>query len=64
MTEFITAAIATILKYVEAHPDHANEASQIFRLVTHKTLTPDMLCVPDQPILERITRLHSSSVAI
>jgi hypothetical protein len=47
MTEFITALIATTLKYVEAHLDHVHGASQLFRPVTDKTLNQDMFCAAD-----------------
>jgi hypothetical protein len=56
MAEFITAGIATILKYVEAHPVHVREACLIFPPVTGRTRTQDMLCAADQSILEEIKR--------
>jgi hypothetical protein len=48
MTEFINGIIATMIKYIDAHHDHIHEPSQIFRPVTDKTLTQDMLRTPDE----------------
>jgi hypothetical protein len=64
MTEFITAVIATTLAYVDAHPDHAHEPSQIFRPVSDKTLTGDLLSAADQAVLEKISRLRSAPITI
>jgi hypothetical protein len=37
MSDFITAVIASTLRYAEAHPDHVHEASEIFRPMTDET---------------------------
>jgi hypothetical protein len=42
------------LQYAEENPDHAHEGSQIARSVADRILTPDMFCVADQSVLERI----------
>jgi hypothetical protein len=54
MTEFILAVIARIGKYVEAHPDHVHEVSQIFRSVTNKRLTHDVFCAAEQSIIKGV----------
>jgi hypothetical protein len=64
MTEFITAVIAITMKYVDAHPDHAHETSQIFTPVSDKTLTREMLCAAEQSVMERIQSLRSSPVTV
>jgi hypothetical protein len=64
MTGFTTPVVATTFKYAEARPDHVHQWSQIFRAVTDKILTQDVLYAADQPILEKIKRLRSSPVTI
>jgi hypothetical protein len=59
MTEFITAVIASTLKYVEADPDHVPEPSQIFRPVTDRAPDQALLCAAYQSIPEKINRLRS-----
>jgi hypothetical protein len=54
MNEFMTGVIATTMKYVDAHPDHIHQSSQIFRPVTNKTLTQNMLHAADELIIEEI----------
>jgi hypothetical protein len=54
MTECITCFIATAMKYVNAHPDHIHELSQIFRPLTNKSLIQDVLRAADELILEKI----------
>jgi hypothetical protein len=64
MTEFITCVIATMMKYVDAHPGHIHERSQNFRPDTDKTLTHDILRAADELIPEKIRGLRSSPVTI
>jgi hypothetical protein len=64
MTEFITVVIATTVKYVETHPNHVHEVSEILKPVMHKTLTQDMFCVGKQSILQKIKGLSSSAVTV
>jgi hypothetical protein len=64
MAEFITGVIATTIKYLDAHPDHIHEPSQIFWAATDKNITQNMLRAADEVILEKIRGLRSSPVTI
>jgi hypothetical protein len=55
---------ATTVKYVETHPNHANEAYQISKPVIDQILTQNMFCADKQSILEKIKELCSSPVTI
>jgi hypothetical protein len=57
LTEFIIAGIASNLRHLKSHPDDAHAVYQLFRPVTDKTLTQDVLCVVHETIVEEIKKI-------